>query len=151
MFVVQRRGPNWSCLSSTGCDVCGKKGQTDHRKLYHGTSAAFAKAVERNGFKVSKDGMFGPGVYTTSDIEKAAILAAQHKIKRTSAWSLCWTWILAGARRVTLWVVLNLINLIVSADGGCRRTMSPRRCLLVLGSNEQKLWFATLGKLPSWA
>ena len=68
----------WSCLFSTGCDVCGKKGQTDHRKLYHGTSAAFAKAMERNGFKVSKDGMFGPGVYT----EKAAIFAAQHETKR---------------------------------------------------------------------
>ena len=63
----------WSCLFSNGCDVCGKKGQTDHRKLYHGTSAAFAKAMERNGFKVSKDGMFGPGVYTVSDIEKAVI------------------------------------------------------------------------------
>ena len=66
-----------------------------------------------------------------------------HSTKRSgvSAWSLCW--VLAGARRITLWVVLNLINLIVSADGGCRRTVSPRRCLLVLGSNEQKLWFAT--------
>ena len=72
----------WSCLVSTGCDVCGQKGQTDHRKLYHGTSAAFAKATERNGFKVSKDGMFGPGVYTTSDIEKAAIFAAQNETKR---------------------------------------------------------------------
>ena len=50
-----------------------------------------------------------------------------HSTKRSgaSAWSLCWTWILAGARRITLWVVLNLINLLVSADGGCRRTMSP--------------------------
>ena len=62
--------------------MCGKKGQTDHRKLYHGTSAAFVKARERNGFKVSKDGMFGPGVHTTSDIEKAAISAAQHETKR---------------------------------------------------------------------
>ena len=44
-----------------------------------------------------------------------------HSTKRSgaSAWSLCWT--LAGARRTTLWVVVNLINLIVSADGQCRR------------------------------
>ena len=75
--------PTWSGLFSTGCDVSGKKGQTEHRKkLYHGTSAAFVKAIERNGFKVSKDVMFGPGVYTTSDIEKAAIFAAQHETKR---------------------------------------------------------------------
>ena len=62
--------------------MCGKKGQTDHRKLYHGTSAALVKAIERNGFKVSKEGMFGPGVYTVSDIEKAAIFTAQHETKR---------------------------------------------------------------------
>mmetsp|Transcript_47243 Transcript_47243/g.125472 ORF Transcript_47243/g.125472 Transcript_47243/m.125472 type:complete len:227 (-) Transcript_47243:124-804(-) len=72
----------WSCLFSTGCEVCDKKGKTNHRKLYHGTSAVFAKAIERNGFKVSKNGMFGPGVYTTSDIEKAALFAARHEVKQ---------------------------------------------------------------------
>ena len=73
------------------------------------------KPTERNGFKVSKDGMIGPGVYTTSDIEKAAIFTAQHEAKRCFG-VVCWTWMLAGARRITLWVVLNLINLVVCAD-----------------------------------
>ena len=42
----------------------------------------FSKATERNGFKVPKDEMFGPGVHTTSDIEKTAIFTAQHETKR---------------------------------------------------------------------
>ena len=39
--------------------------------MYHGTSEANAQAIERSGFRPSADGMLGPGVYCTRDINKA--------------------------------------------------------------------------------
>ncbi|KAJ1105686.1 hypothetical protein NDU88_003091 [Pleurodeles waltl] len=39
--------------------------------MYHGTSVNAAFSIIRNGFKPSKDGMLGPGVYVSRDIRKA--------------------------------------------------------------------------------
>jgi hypothetical protein len=39
--------------------------------MFHGTSASNATLIERNGFKVSDDGMLGRGVYLSKDVKKA--------------------------------------------------------------------------------
>uniref|UniRef100_A0A673VMC7 Uncharacterized LOC115191701 n=1 Tax=Salmo trutta TaxID=8032 RepID=A0A673VMC7_SALTR len=39
--------------------------------MYHGTSKQIAVDIQRNGFKPSKDGMLGAGVYLSRDIRKA--------------------------------------------------------------------------------
>eukprot|EP00418_Pyrodinium_bahamense_P003734 CAMPEP_0179016408 /NCGR_PEP_ID=MMETSP0796-20121207/3300_1 /TAXON_ID=73915 /ORGANISM="Pyrodinium bahamense, Strain pbaha01" /LENGTH=109 /DNA_ID=CAMNT_0020712089 /DNA_START=89 /DNA_END=418 /DNA_ORIENTATION=+ len=39
--------------------------------MYHGTSEASAKQIERFGFLRSSDGMLGAGVYVSRDVEKA--------------------------------------------------------------------------------
>ena len=65
-----------------GCDVCGKKGPDRSQETLPRNKCCFAKDIEQNGLKVSKDATFGPGVYTVSDIEKAAIFTAQHETKR---------------------------------------------------------------------
>uniref|UniRef100_A0A8C7KS73 PARP catalytic domain-containing protein n=1 Tax=Oncorhynchus kisutch TaxID=8019 RepID=A0A8C7KS73_ONCKI len=38
--------------------------------MYHGTSKQIAVDIQRNGFKPSKDGMLGAGVYLSRDIRK---------------------------------------------------------------------------------
>ncbi|XP_030073568.1 uncharacterized protein LOC115479650 [Microcaecilia unicolor] len=39
--------------------------------MYHGTTAQAADSIIRTGFRPSKDGMLGPGVYVSRDIRKA--------------------------------------------------------------------------------
>ena len=80
MFVVQRRGPNWPLyhLELSFLDLVAACAVRRARPITGNST----KEQERNGFKVSKDGMFGPGAYTTTDIEKAAIFTAQHETKR---------------------------------------------------------------------
>jgi hypothetical protein len=39
--------------------------------MFHGTSRTAAAAIERNGFRVSSDGMLGRGVYLSKDFKKA--------------------------------------------------------------------------------
>ena len=124
--------------------MCGRKGETDHRKLYHGTSAAFVKAMVRNGSKVSKDGMFGPGVHTVSDIEKAAILTAQHETKRGFVFVLdVETHYALGCSKshqpccqCRLWLQENYESQEVSAGAGIKRTetvvRNPRQ-IAILG------------------
>lgn len=40
--------------------------------MYHGTTTASAHAICKSGFRQSKDGMLGPGVYVTRDLQKAS-------------------------------------------------------------------------------
>ncbi|XP_078283108.1 uncharacterized protein LOC144608823 [Rhinoraja longicauda] len=40
--------------------------------MYHGTYAASAHSICTNGFCQSKDGMLGPGVYVSRDLQKAS-------------------------------------------------------------------------------
>uniref|UniRef100_A0A3B4FQ90 PARP catalytic domain-containing protein n=1 Tax=Pundamilia nyererei TaxID=303518 RepID=A0A3B4FQ90_9CICH len=40
--------------------------------MYHGTTSANAKRILMTGFGQSKDGMLGPGVYLSRDLEKAS-------------------------------------------------------------------------------
>jgi len=40
--------------------------------MYHGTpNLENAALIEQNGFKASTDGLLGPGVYVSRDVEKA--------------------------------------------------------------------------------
>ncbi|CAN9513346.1 unnamed protein product [Ophioblennius macclurei] len=41
-------------------------------KMFHGTTVANARLIIANGFKRSKDGMLGEGVYVSRDIKKAS-------------------------------------------------------------------------------
>jgi RNA:NAD 2'-phosphotransferase (TPT1/KptA family) len=43
--------------------------------MYHGTSAAAAKAIKQSGFHPSSGGMLGKGVYLSRDIQKARAYA----------------------------------------------------------------------------
>uniref|UniRef100_A0A3B4AY81 PARP catalytic domain-containing protein n=1 Tax=Periophthalmus magnuspinnatus TaxID=409849 RepID=A0A3B4AY81_9GOBI len=45
-------------------------GKTYH--MYHGTSFESAQSILRSGFKQSADGMLGPGVYLSRDLQKAS-------------------------------------------------------------------------------
>ncbi|KAM6913338.1 uncharacterized protein PEZ65_013877 [Lycodopsis pacificus] len=40
--------------------------------MYHGTTKAVAQLILENGFKQSEDGMLGPGVYLSRDLQKAS-------------------------------------------------------------------------------
>ncbi|RXN03435.1 GCRV induced gene 2i protein [Labeo rohita] len=40
--------------------------------MYHGTTMRRALRIQREGFKRSSDGMLGPGVYLSRDIDKAS-------------------------------------------------------------------------------
>uniref|UniRef100_A0A3Q2D2P5 Uncharacterized protein n=1 Tax=Cyprinodon variegatus TaxID=28743 RepID=A0A3Q2D2P5_CYPVA len=40
--------------------------------MYHGTTREKAQAISATGFRQSKDGMLGPGVYLSRDLEKAS-------------------------------------------------------------------------------
>jgi len=50
-------------------------------KLYHGTKLEFAKSILKNGWKISKDGRMGPGVYLTPDRNVATSAARRWAIK----------------------------------------------------------------------
>jgi len=39
--------------------------------MYHGTTPENAALIMKEGFKPSKDGMLGPGVYVSGEYEKA--------------------------------------------------------------------------------
>uniref|UniRef100_A0A672LVZ2 Grass carp reovirus (GCRV)-induced gene 2p n=1 Tax=Sinocyclocheilus grahami TaxID=75366 RepID=A0A672LVZ2_SINGR len=41
-------------------------------RMYHGTSRGAAENIKREGFRQSSDGMFGPGVYLSRDLQKAS-------------------------------------------------------------------------------
>ncbi|XP_061105437.1 uncharacterized protein LOC133133352 [Conger conger] len=41
-------------------------------RMYHGTTKEAAESIKRNGFSPSEDGMLGPGVYLSRDIQKAS-------------------------------------------------------------------------------
>ncbi|CAL1595528.1 unnamed protein product [Knipowitschia caucasica] len=40
--------------------------------MYHGTDSNSSMLIQRSGFKRSKDGMLGPGVYLSRDLQKAS-------------------------------------------------------------------------------
>uniref|UniRef100_A0A8C7XUH4 PARP catalytic domain-containing protein n=1 Tax=Oryzias sinensis TaxID=183150 RepID=A0A8C7XUH4_9TELE len=46
--------------------------------MYHGTTRASAESIWDNGFQRSKDGMLGPGVYLSRDLEKARRYPIDH-------------------------------------------------------------------------
>uniref|UniRef100_A0A3Q2PRA4 PARP catalytic domain-containing protein n=1 Tax=Fundulus heteroclitus TaxID=8078 RepID=A0A3Q2PRA4_FUNHE len=52
----------------------------DHRTyiMYHGTTRARAQQILRTGFHQSKDGMLGPGVYLSRDLQKASHYPIDH-------------------------------------------------------------------------
>ena len=57
-------------------------------KMYHGTTAANAQSIMRNGFNPSSTGMLGQGVYLSADIDKAknygsSILTVDVKLGKT--------------------------------------------------------------------
>ncbi len=61
------------------CNECKSRGQptfssrSSGEVAYHGTSEDAARAIERQGFQVSSDGMLGRGVYVSRDFSKAAV------------------------------------------------------------------------------
>ncbi|KAM7387477.1 hypothetical protein PAMA_009882 [Pampus argenteus] len=46
--------------------------------MYHGTTSTNAEAILASGFRQSKDGMLGPGVYLSRDLEKASRYPIKH-------------------------------------------------------------------------
>ncbi|XP_063060622.1 uncharacterized protein LOC134453804 [Engraulis encrasicolus] len=46
--------------------------------MYHGTTKAAAAAIQREGFRQSKDGMLGKGVYLSRDLQKASRYPLDH-------------------------------------------------------------------------
>ncbi|KAK9534522.1 hypothetical protein VZT92_006963 [Zoarces viviparus] len=46
--------------------------------MYHGTTKATAKLILKSGFQQSKDGMLGPGVYLSRDLQKASRYPIDH-------------------------------------------------------------------------
>ncbi|XP_044187303.1 grass carp reovirus (GCRV)-induced gene 2e [Thunnus albacares] len=57
-----------------GVGQLGLSAPADGKKyvMYHGTTRANAQAILASGFRQSKDGMLGPGVYLSRDLEKAS-------------------------------------------------------------------------------
>ncbi|XP_062407929.1 uncharacterized protein LOC134099153 [Sardina pilchardus] len=47
-------------------------GDNQYYTMYHGTSKEVAQIIKKNGFKPSSDGMLGPGVYLSRDLQKAS-------------------------------------------------------------------------------
>ncbi|XP_032905420.1 uncharacterized protein LOC116991159 [Amblyraja radiata] len=66
---AEEDGPGFNppCLESFVSPVEGKI-----YVMYHGTSAASAQAICKSGFRQSKGGMLGPGVYVSRDVQKAS-------------------------------------------------------------------------------
>ncbi|MEQ2165937.1 hypothetical protein GOODEAATRI_022268 [Goodea atripinnis] len=52
----------------------------DHQTyiMYHGTTQTSAQGILANGFRQSPDGMLGPGVYLSRDLEKASRYPINH-------------------------------------------------------------------------
>uniref|UniRef100_A0A3Q2QUE3 PARP catalytic domain-containing protein n=1 Tax=Fundulus heteroclitus TaxID=8078 RepID=A0A3Q2QUE3_FUNHE len=46
--------------------------------MYHGTTRACAEQIRGTGFRQSKDGMLGPGVYLSRDLQKASRYPIDH-------------------------------------------------------------------------
>ena len=46
--------------------------------MYHGTTRQNAQAILTSGFRQSKDGMLGPGVYLSRDLQKASRYPINH-------------------------------------------------------------------------
>merc|ERR1712098_394232 len=46
-------------------------GSSESRTMFHGTRPEAAKSIQKEGFKPSTNGMLGPGVYVSQDINKA--------------------------------------------------------------------------------
>ncbi|XP_062867572.1 uncharacterized protein LOC134330389 [Trichomycterus rosablanca] len=66
--VIDDLGPGSApCLESWSEPTDGKV-----YLMYHGTSPEAAEQIIRYGFKQSKDGMLGPGVYLSRDLNKAS-------------------------------------------------------------------------------
>ncbi|KAM4015436.1 uncharacterized protein ACNLHF_002104 [Anomaloglossus baeobatrachus] len=67
-FWAEERRPGYkeSFLGASDVPIHGKI-----YVMYHGTTATAALAIMATGFKRSKDGMLGPGVYISRDINKA--------------------------------------------------------------------------------
>ncbi|XP_067426891.1 grass carp reovirus (GCRV)-induced gene 2e [Thunnus thynnus] len=63
-----------------GVGRLGLSAPVDGRKyvMYHGTTRANAQAILASGFRQSKDGMLGPGVYLSRDLEKAGRYPIDH-------------------------------------------------------------------------
>uniref|UniRef100_A0A8C6U9Z3 Grass carp reovirus (GCRV)-induced gene 2e n=1 Tax=Neogobius melanostomus TaxID=47308 RepID=A0A8C6U9Z3_9GOBI len=51
--------------------VHSASGSSQYFVMYHGTTQMNAQSILRNGFRRSTDGMLGPGVYLSRDLEKA--------------------------------------------------------------------------------
>ncbi|KAJ8275642.1 hypothetical protein COCON_G00073940 [Conger conger] len=60
-------GPRPPCLESYS-----EPANNSTYVMYHGTSKEDAESIKRNGFTPSEDGMLGPGVYVSRDIQKAS-------------------------------------------------------------------------------
>lgn len=68
MWVERDLGPTFPpCLESLTGPVDGKI-----YVMYHGTSRENAANIQREGFRRSVDGMLGPGVYLSRDLQKAS-------------------------------------------------------------------------------
>uniref|UniRef100_A0A3B4E2T8 PARP catalytic domain-containing protein n=1 Tax=Pygocentrus nattereri TaxID=42514 RepID=A0A3B4E2T8_PYGNA len=67
MWAENDLGPGVPCLHSYTEPVDGKK-----YLMYHGTSRFAAQQIMAYGFKPSKGGMLGPGVYLSRDLNKAS-------------------------------------------------------------------------------
>ncbi|KAL7844266.1 hypothetical protein SRHO_G00228050 [Serrasalmus rhombeus] len=67
MWAENDLGPGVPCLQSYTEPEDGKK-----YLMYHGTSRSAAQQIMAHGFKPSKDGMLGRGVYLSRDLNKAS-------------------------------------------------------------------------------
>lgn len=46
--------------------------------MYHGTTSSCARSIRAKGFRPSSDGMLGPGVYLSRDLQKASRYPLDH-------------------------------------------------------------------------
>lgn len=53
------------------CRACNGSGKSRHFRLFHGTSRLACNRIETEGFKASKGGIFGSGIYVTGDQSRA--------------------------------------------------------------------------------
>ena len=60
-------GPRPPCLASYS-----EPANNSEYIMYHGTTKQGAESIKRTGFRRSVDGMLGPGVYVSRDLQKAS-------------------------------------------------------------------------------
>ncbi|XP_061105440.1 uncharacterized protein LOC133133356 [Conger conger] len=60
-------GPRPPCLESYS-----EPANNSTYRMYHGTSKEAVESIKKDGFSPSEDGMLGPGVYLSRDIQKAS-------------------------------------------------------------------------------